>query len=67
VGTGDASVSVERPADVVWARIGQFGGIDKWMPGVDSCVVDGDVRRLSVFGMDITERLVARDDAARVL
>jgi len=67
VGTGDASVSVLRPAEVVWAKLGDFGGIDNWMPGVDSCVVEGDVRKLSVFGMDITERLLARDEAGMTL
>jgi hypothetical protein len=37
------------------------------MPGVDACRVDGDIRVLSVFGMDISEKLIERDDAKRFL
>ena len=40
-------------------------GSTTWMPGVDACRVEGDTRILEVFGMEITERLVRRDDAAR--
>ena len=35
------------------------------MPGIDSCVVDGDDRILKMMGMEITERLERRDDEAR--
>ena len=61
------SSRIDRPAAAVWELAGEFGGLDEWMPGVDSCKVEGDTRILEVFGMEITERLVRRDDAARVL
>jgi hypothetical protein len=44
---------------------GDFGGIGGWMPGIESCVVEGDDRILKMMGMEITERLVRRDDAGR--
>ncbi len=67
MGTGNASVSIDRPADEVWTLIGDFGGISGWMPGIDSCRVEGDDRFLETMGMTITEHLVKKDDAARAL
>ncbi|MCB9373873.1 MAG: SRPBCC family protein [Microthrixaceae bacterium] len=51
------------PADV-WAVVGDFGGLD-WMPGLDRCTVDGDVRTIEMMGMEIKEQLTARDEDAR--
>ena len=51
------------PADV-WAVAGDFGGL-VWMPGIEECTVDGDVRTISMMGMEIKEQLRSRDDAAR--
>ncbi len=47
--------------------VGDFGGIGGWMPGIESCRVEGDNRILDTMGMTITERLVSRDDAGRAL
>lgn len=65
--TGQASIDIDRPADAVWAVVGDFGGIGGWMPGIDSCRLEGDRRVLDTMGMTITEELVAKDDAARAL
>ncbi len=65
--SGTAAIDIDRSADDVWAVIGDFGGIGGWMPGIDSCRVEGDDRILDTMGMTITERLVAKDDAARAL
>ena len=65
--TETASVRIARPADEVWALVGEFGGLETWLPGVDRCEVDGDIRRVDTMGMTIEERLVARNEAARVL
>jgi len=62
VGKARAEIQIEKPADEVWALAGDFGGIGGWMPGIESCVVDGDDRILKMMGMEITERLVRRDD-----
>jgi carbon monoxide dehydrogenase subunit G len=62
---GKAEVTIARePADV-WALVGRFDGLDEWMPGVEACEMDGDVRKLQTMGMEIHERLVARDEDAR--
>ncbi len=51
------------PADV-WAVVGDFGGL-LWMPGIEACTVEGDVRTISMMGMEIKEQLKGRDDTAR--
>jgi carbon monoxide dehydrogenase subunit G len=67
MGTGKASIDIDGSADEVWALVGDFGGIAEWMPGMESCRVEGDDRILDTMGMTITEHLVSKDDAARVL
>jgi carbon monoxide dehydrogenase subunit G len=67
MGTGTAQVEIAGSADDVWTLVGDFGGIGGWMPGIDSCRVEGENRILETMGMTITERLVARDDSARTL
>ncbi|MGO8874033.1 MAG: SRPBCC family protein [Acidimicrobiales bacterium] len=67
MGTGQAQIDVNGSADAVWAVIGDFGGIGGWMPGIDSCRVEGDDRILETMGMTITERMVNKDDAGRAL
>jgi len=62
VGKARAEIEISKPADAVWAVAGDFGGIGGWMPGIESCVVDGDDRILKMMGMEITERLERRDD-----
>jgi len=62
VGKGRAEIDIDKPADTVWVVAGDFGGIGGWMPGIESCVVDGDDRTLKTMGMEITERLERRDD-----
>jgi carbon monoxide dehydrogenase subunit G len=65
--TGTATTSIDRPSDEVWAIVGDFGGIGNWMPGIDSCRVEGDDRILETMGMTIKEHLVKKDDAARAI
>jgi carbon monoxide dehydrogenase subunit G len=67
VGQAESVVSIAQPTGIVWEHIGDFGGLNEWMPGVDSCTVEGDVRTLSVLGMQVSEKLIKRDDAAKVL
>jgi carbon monoxide dehydrogenase subunit G len=67
VGNGQAVIDIDAPADEVWAVIGDFGGIGDWMPGIESCRVVGEDRILATMGMEITERLVSKDDDGRVL
>jgi len=67
MGKARAEIDIDRPADAVWAVAGDFGGIAGWMPGVESCVVDGDDRVITMMGMEIIERLESRDDDDRVI
>jgi len=67
MGKGTAEIDIARSPDQVWSVIGDFGGIGGWMPGIESCRVEGDDRILEMMGMTITERLVARNDAGRAI
>jgi carbon monoxide dehydrogenase subunit G len=63
--TGKAEVSIDRSADEVWKLVREFGSLGEWMPGIDSCVVNGDVRTLEMMGMEMKEQLRELDDDAR--
>lgn len=62
---GRTEVHIARRPEEVWELISDFGGLDRWMSGIDRCEVDGDVRTLETMGMTLKERLVAQDDEAR--
>ena len=61
-----AETVIDRPADVVWARIRDFGDIT-WIPNTESCALEGDDRRISraAWDFDLVQRLVNHDDVAR--
>ncbi len=65
MGKSTAQIDIDKAPDAVWAVVGDFGGLAGWMPGIDSCTIDGDDRTLSMLGMEIVEHLYDRDDAAR--
>jgi len=65
VQTETARIDIAKPADEVWALVGEFGGLDSWMAGIDSCTVDGDIRTIETLGMTLTEQLVGRDAEGR--
>ena len=67
MGTGTAAIDMAKSADDVWSVIGDFGGIGGWMPGIDSCRVEGDDRIIETMGMTITEHLVSKDAVGRAL
>ncbi|MGA2521954.1 MAG: SRPBCC family protein [Acidimicrobiales bacterium] len=67
MGKASAAIDIDRPAAAVWAVVGDFGSIATWMPGVESCVMDGDDRVIKMMGMEVIERLESRDDDDRVL
>jgi Polyketide cyclase / dehydrase and lipid transport len=62
---GRAEVNIATSPDEVWALVGDFGGLADWMPGIDSCELDGDVRKLQTMGIEVHEQLKERDDSAR--
>ena len=66
MGEARAETTIEKPADEIWAKIGDFGDLS-WMPGVDSCTLEGDDRTLGMYGMTVVERQLRRDEANRSL
>jgi carbon monoxide dehydrogenase subunit G len=64
---GSVDVIVEAAPDAVWAKVGDFGGVADFLPGIDTFVLEGDDRVIGMFGMEIRERLISRDDATRSL
>jgi len=59
------ATEVTASADDAWALVGDFQGIGQWFPGIDSVRAEGDDRVLAMFGMEVRERLIERDDIAR--
>ena len=64
---GKAEVSIDRSPDEVWKLVREFGGLETWMPGVETCVVDGDVRTIGMMGIEIKEKLRSLDDSTRTI
>lgn len=62
---GKVEVQIARSADEVWETIRDFGALDRWMDGVESCIVDGDVRTLQAMGTELKERLVSQSEEDR--
>jgi mxaD protein len=67
MGQRTAEIDVSGSPEAVWAVAGDFGGVAGWMPGMESCRVEGENRILETMGMTITERLLSKDDAARTI
>ena len=67
MGQRTAEIDNAGTPDAVWALAGDFGGIAAWMPGMESCRLEGDNRILETMGMTITEKLVSKDDATRAI
>lgn len=63
--------NIDASADKAWEKLADFGGLGSWAPGVTECKLEGSgvgsVRRLSMGGMEIAERLESLDGAARTL
>jgi hypothetical protein len=61
-----AVVTIDRPADVVWKAIADYGD-PSWRGGIETCVLDGDVRTVTTSGRDLVleETELHHDDAAR--
>jgi hypothetical protein len=57
-------VTIDKPADEVWAVIGDFGNLS-WIPNTHSVRLDGDVRTFQLGDRVVKHRLVRHDDAAR--
>jgi carbon monoxide dehydrogenase subunit G len=58
---------VAAAPDEVWKTIGDFAGIASFFPGIDTFRMEGDDRIIGMFGMEIRERLLAKDEESRVI
>jgi Polyketide cyclase / dehydrase and lipid transport len=66
MGEARSEITIDRSADDVWETIGNFGELS-WMPGVETCELDGDNRVIGTFGMRVVEHQYSRDDENRTL
>ena len=62
-----AEISIDRSPDDVWKVVRDFGGLANYMPGIDKCELDGDVRTLETMGIQIKEQLRSIDDDKRAI
>lgn len=60
-----AEASIDCSPNDVWNKVRDFGGLVGFMPGVDSCKVDGDVRTVGTMGIEVKEQLRHLDDDTR--
>ena len=60
-----AEASIDRAPNDVWNIVRNFGGLAEYMPGIDSCTVDGDVRTVGTMGIEVKEQLRELDDETR--
>jgi carbon monoxide dehydrogenase subunit G len=65
MGASKAEASIDRAPDDVWNIVRDFAGLADYMPGIDSCTVDGDVRTVGTMGIVVKEQLREIDDDAR--
>ena len=56
---------IDRSADDVWKLVSDAGAIADWFPGIDTASVEGNVRRCSMGGAELTEEIVTSDDQLR--
>jgi mxaD protein len=64
---GAVDVTIAATPDEVWAKVGDFAGVGDFFPGIESFRVEGDDRIIGMFGMEIRERLLARDEESRCI
>ncbi len=64
MGQAETAIKIDRKPEEVWGVVGDFGALDKWLPGVESCRLEGDDRHLAMMGMELTEHLMEKDDDA---
>jgi carbon monoxide dehydrogenase subunit G len=53
--------------EAAWALLGDFAGIGQVFTQMTDVSVSGDDRSFTLFGMRMTERLLARDEAGRTI
>ena len=64
---GAVDARIAATPDEVWAKVGDFAGVGVLFPAIESFRLEGDDRIIGMFGMEIRERLLARDEESRVI
>lgn len=68
MGTVRRQIEINRPADEVWALVGDPTTIHQWFPGIVACTVEGDSRIITTAsGLLIPETIVTIDAIQRRL
>jgi mxaD protein len=60
-------IEIAAAPAAVWTVVGDFGAVGEMLPDLESFRLEGDDRVLGMFGMEIRERLISRDDDGRAL
>ena len=61
----EVGIDVAVAPGEAWALAGDPGRVGEWFPPVMECVMNGDVRRVTLGGRALVERIVDHDDEAR--
>lgn len=64
---GKSEASIDCTPNDVWNMVRNFGGLADYMPGVESCTLEGDVRTVGMMGIEVKEQLRELDDDTRKL
>lgn len=65
--SGTVDVTVAATPEVVWTMVGDFGGVVHFVPGIDSLRLEGDTRIVGMFGAEVREKLLSRDEDAMMI
>jgi len=61
-------VRIKRPADEIWAIVGDPSRVQEWFTGIDSSTVDGQTRVVTTgSGLPMPEEIVTNDSILRRL
>ena len=59
-------VHIRRPADDVWALVGDPARLHEWFPGITDCTVDGTSRTITMgTGLPMPEEILVCDGTQR--
>jgi carbon monoxide dehydrogenase subunit G len=59
-------VRIKRPADEIWAIVGDPARVEEWFTGIDSSTVDGTTRVVTTgSGLQMAEEIVTHDSILR--
>lgn len=66
MGSVRRQVRIARPAEAVWAVVGDAAGLHRWFPGIVESPVDGSTRVITTgTGLSIPEEILTNDPILR--